>query len=141
MALDPALVQWLLPRHQAVLATTRGDGTPQTSNISFTFDGEVARISVTADRAKTVNMRRRPGVVLHVLGDSFWQYLAVACLAELTLVSAEPGDETGRELLAVYEQNAGKPHPNHNEFFQAMVDDRRLVARLTPVSAAGNSVP
>lgn len=141
MALDATLVQWLLPRHQAVLATVRADGTPQTSNILFTFDGEVARISITDDRAKTRNMRRQPGVVLHVLGDSFWQYLAVACRAELSPVSTEPGDATGRELLAVYEQNSGKPHPDPDEFFQAMVDDRRLVARLTPISATGSGVP
>ena len=141
MALDPAVVQWLKSRHQAVLATVRGDGTPQTSNILFTFDGELARISVTADRAKVANMRRQPGVVLHVLGDNFWQYLAVACRAELSQISTEPGDATGRELLEVYEQVGGKPHPKPDEFFQAMVDDRRLVIRLSPTSATGSRVP
>ena len=141
MALDPSVAQWITSKHQAVLATVRADGTPQTSNILFTFDGDVARISVTADRAKVANMRREPGVVLHVLGDNFWQYVAVACRAELTPISTEPGDATGRELLEVYEQIGGKPHPKPEEFLQAMVDDRRLVVRLHPTSATGSRVP
>jgi PPOX class probable F420-dependent enzyme len=141
MALDPSVVQWLTLKHQAVLATVRADRTPQTSNILFTFEGDVARVSVTADRAKVANMRRQPGVVLHVLGDNFWQYLAVAGQAELGPVSTQPGDATGRELLEVYEQIGGKPHPKPEEFLQAMVDDRRLVVRLSPVSATGSRVP
>jgi PPOX class probable F420-dependent enzyme len=139
-ALDPTLVAWLRPRHQAVLATTRRDGSPQTSNVVFGFDGSQARISVTASRAKTANMRRNPGVVLHVLGDSFWQYAAISSTARLTAVSVEAGDETGRELLALYEAVSGGPHPDPAEFFQAMVTESRLAAVLTPVSAVSSGL-
>jgi PPOX class probable F420-dependent enzyme len=133
--MDPALVTWLAPRHQAVLATTRRDGTPQTSNVVFSFDGDQAWVSVTAGRAKTANMRRNPGVVLHVLGDSFWQYAAISCTAELGRVSVQPGDEAGRDLLALYQRASGSAHPDPDEFFQAMVSEHRLAAVLTPVSA------
>ncbi|BEP12700.1 PPOX class F420-dependent oxidoreductase [Acidothermaceae bacterium B102] len=124
-----------------MLATTRRDGTPQTSNILFAFDGSHARISVTESRAKTVNMRRHPGVVLHVLGDSFWQFAAVACTAELTPVSEHPADAVGQQLLTLYEQISGAPHPDPAEYYQAMVTDRRLIAVLTPVSAVGSGLP
>lgn len=134
-ALDPQLTQWLQQRHQAVLATARRDGTPQTSNILFAFDGDRAQISVTTSRAKTANMRRHPGVVLHVVGDTFWQYAAVTCTATLGPVSTEPGDQAGRELLALYEALAHSPHPDADEFYQAMVSENRLVATLTPLSA------
>jgi PPOX class probable F420-dependent enzyme len=134
-ALDPQLTQWLRQRRQAVLATARRDGTPQTSNVLFAFDGERARISVTTSRAKTANMRRHPGVVLHVLGDTFWQYAAVTCTASLGPVSSEPGDQAGQDLLALYEQIAQSAHPNPGEFYQVMVSERRLVAALAPVSA------
>jgi PPOX class probable F420-dependent enzyme len=133
--LDQALLSWLRPRHQAVLATTRRDGTPQTSNVVFAFDGREAWISITTTRAKTANMRRNPGVVLHVLGDSFWQYAAISCTARLGAVSLQAGDEAGRDLLALYEAASGGPHPDPDEFFQAMVSDSRLAAILTPVSA------
>jgi PPOX class probable F420-dependent enzyme len=134
-ALDPQLSQWLQTRHQAVLATARRDGTPQTSNVGFGFDGVTAQISVTATRAKVANMRRHPSVVLHVLGDTFWQYAAIACTSVLGPVSAAPGDQAGRDLLALYERVAHTPHPDAEEFYEAMVAEQRLVAFLTPVSA------
>ncbi|MDX6204848.1 MAG: hypothetical protein QOF39_905 [Frankiales bacterium] len=138
-ALDPQLSEWLQQRRQAVLATARRDGTPQTSNILFAFDGERAQISVTASRAKTANMRRHAGVVLHVLGDTFWQYAAITCIASLGPVSTEPGDQAGRDLLALYEQLA-HPHSDPDEFFQAMVAEHRLVATLTPISAVASGL-
>lgn len=131
---------WLGQHHHAVLVTLRADRSPQTSNLAYAFLGGVAKVSVTDDRAKTRNLRRDPRGVLHVLGDSFWQYLSVRVTAELSEVSTEPGDAVGRELLAVYEAVAGGPHPDPAEFFQAMVDDRRLVLRLTPLSAVGQGV-
>jgi PPOX class probable F420-dependent enzyme len=133
--LEPRLVEWLHGRTRAVLATTRADGTPQTSNVMFGWDGVAAQVSVTAPRAKTVNMRRSPRVVLHVLGDTFWQYAALTCVATLSEVSAEPGDATGQALLVLYERAADKPHPEPDEFFAAMVAEQRLLATLTPVSA------
>jgi hypothetical protein len=103
------------------------------------LDG-VAKVSVTDDRAKTRNLRRDPRGVLHVLGDSFWQHASVQVTASVGPVSATPGDAVGQELLAVYEAITGSPHPDPQEFFEAMVTDRRLVLRLTPVSAVSFNV-
>lgn len=93
-------------------------------------------VSITDERVKTGNLRRRPLAVLHVHSDDMWTYASVVCDAELSPVSAAPGDDIGRELLEVYETVSG-PHPDPDEFFQAMVDDKRLVLRLTPTSAHG----
>lgn len=138
--MTPALHDWLLSRHQAVLVTLRADGSPQTSNIAFAYDGAVARVSVTADRAKTRNLRRDPRAVLHVLGDSFWEYASISVVAELTEVTARSGDPTGRELLALYDAISATPHPDPAEFFAAMVGEQRLVLRLTPGSAVSNGL-
>jgi PPOX class probable F420-dependent enzyme len=131
---------WLADRHQAVLVTLRADGSPQTSNLAFAMRDGVAKVSVTDARAKTRNLRRDPRAVLHVLGDSFWQYASVRVTAELSPLTTEPGDVVGRELLEVYEAITGGPHPDPAEFFQAMVDDTRLVLTLTPVSAVSQGV-
>jgi PPOX class probable F420-dependent enzyme len=128
---------WLAERHHAVLVTIRKDGSPQTSNLSYDWHEGRARVSVTADRAKTANLRRDPRGVLHVLGDSFWQYASVRVTASLGPVSAEPGDAAGRELLEVYERISGGQHPDPQEFYEAMVTERRLVLSLTPVSVVG----
>lgn len=118
-------------RHQAVLVTLRKDGSPQTSNIAFTLKDGVARISVTADRAKTKNLARDPRCLLHVLSeDSFYEYAAMPATATLGPVTTEPGDDAGKELLEVYEAITGKQHPDPEEFYAAMVTERRLVLRL-----------
>lgn len=128
---------WLAAHHQAVLITLRRDGSPQSSNISFDFDGEVARISVTSGRAKVRNIQRDPRVVLHVLGDTFWQYVSLQATAVASDVTVEPGDEVGRELLAVYERIAG-PHPDQAEFLEDMVTQGRQVLTLTPIGVSAN---
>jgi PPOX class probable F420-dependent enzyme len=140
-ALPDGFEEWVSTRHQAVLATSRADGTPQTSNIAFAWMSGAARVSVTASRAKTRNLQRRPRGVLHVLGDTFWQYAAVTVAAELTPVSTTPGDETGRGLLALYEAVRGEPHPDPDEFYAAMVQDQRLLLVLRPLSVAGSGLP
>jgi PPOX class probable F420-dependent enzyme len=127
----------LTDRHQAVLITLRKDGSPQSSNVAFLLRDGVARVSVTADRAKTRNLQRDPRCVLHVLGSSFWEYASFAATASLSPVSTEPGDETGKELLEVYEAVSGKAHPDPQEFFEAMVSEQRLVLRLTLGKGAG----
>lgn len=133
---DPALDSWLRDHHQAVLITLRRDGSPQSSNVSYFYDGDSLRVSVTADRAKTRNAQRDPRVLLHVLGDSFWQYVAIQGGASFSAVTTEPGDDAGRELLTVYEGIAG-PHPDPTDYFRAMVADRRQVLRVHPVKATG----
>ena len=134
--LSDSLSDWLQGRHEAVLVTLRQDGSAQSSNISFYFDGTTARISVTADRAKTRNVQRDPRVILHVLGDSFWQYVSIQGSASVSPVSKTPGDAVGQELLEVYRGIAG-PHLDVQEYYRAMVNDRRLVLTVTPIKATG----
>lgn len=139
MPLDPAVAAWLAGRTQAVLVTLRADGSPQTSNVLYDASSGTPRVSVTAGRAKTHNLRRDPRAVLHVLGESFWQYASVRVEAAVGEVTTTPGDAAGQELLELYERLAG-PHPDPQEFFAAMVAEQRLVLRLTPLSAAVQGV-
>lgn len=133
--MTPGTSTWLTGRHTAVLVTLKADGSPQTSNVVFAYDGTVARVSVTADRAKTRNLRRDPRAVLHVLGDDFGTYASVSVEASLGEISTVEGDPAGVELLAVYEAVSGAQHPDPQEFYAAMVAERRLVVTLTLLSA------
>jgi PPOX class probable F420-dependent enzyme len=133
-------LEWLAARHNGTLVTIRADGSPQSSNIGYALLDGVLKVSVTDDRAKTRNLRRDPRGVLHVNGDNHWQYVSVRVDAELSAVTTTPGDEVGQELLRLYDAIAPTPHPDPQEFLEAMVTERRLVLRLTPVSAAGFNV-
>jgi PPOX class probable F420-dependent enzyme len=124
--LDPeAADRFLSEHHWGVLTTLKSDGRPQLSNVAYAVvDGRV-RISVTDSRAKTANVRRDPRVSLHVTSDDFWTYLVVEGDAELSPVASEPGDESCRALLRLYEAAQG-PHPDPEEFHRAMVDEHRI---------------
>jgi PPOX class probable F420-dependent enzyme len=132
-----AAESFLADHHQGVLITLRADGRPQSSNIAFHFADGVARISVTDGRAKTVNLRRDPRAVLHVIGESFYQYVAASGTVELSPVSTEPGDATGQELLELHDAVAAQPHSDPDDFFRAMVEDQRLVLRFRADGYAG----
>ena len=136
--MDAAAAQsFLAGRHQGVLITLRADGRPQSSNIAFNLADGVVRISVTDGRAKTKNLRRDPRAVLHVTGESFYQYVSATGTAELSPVSTEPGDATGEELLELHDAVSADPHPDPDDFFRAMVEDQRLVIRFRPDGYTG----
>lgn len=136
MDLDAAL-DFARSTPKGVLVTLKRDGRPQLSNITHTVgDDGLIRVSVTEDRAKTANARRDPRIALHVTSDDFWSWVVVEGTAELTAPTTEPGDDVGRELAAAYRAVAGE-HPDWDEYFAAMVDERRLVLRLHPQRAYG----
>jgi PPOX class probable F420-dependent enzyme len=87
--------RWVRDRHQAVLITVRSDGSPQSSDVVVAFDGARFRVSVTADRAKTRNVRRDRRAVLHILGPVFGSYASVRAVASVGAQSFTPGDPVG----------------------------------------------
>jgi len=135
MDLQPAL-EWAAERKNGVLITLRADGRAQSSDIVYARVDDELWISVTDDRAKTVNMRRDPRVVLHVTDPSVWGYVSIDGTAELTPVTTEPGDAASDDLVTLYRAVQGE-HPDWDEYRQAMVDQRRLVAKVHPTTAVG----
>ena len=73
MDVDPRLLGFVAGNHRGVLATVKRDGRPQLSNLFYAWDDEqqLARISVTADRAKTRNLQADPRATLHVTSPDF----------------------------------------------------------------------
>jgi PPOX class probable F420-dependent enzyme len=130
-------LEWAATRRNGVLITLRADGRPQSSDISYFVDGGSLLVSVTDSRAKTRNMRRDPRVVMHVSDPSSWAYASFDAVAELSPVTTAVDDETNDRLVAYYETVAGTPHPDWAEYRKAMVDEGRLLARITPTAAVG----
>ncbi|MYJ41539.1 MAG: PPOX class F420-dependent oxidoreductase [Acidimicrobiaceae bacterium] len=129
-------IEWSAERKLGVLVTIRSDGRPQSSDIVYYVDTGVFHISMTVGRAKTVNLRRDPRAVLHISDEKAWSYVSLDGTVELSPPTTTPGDATSDALVDYYEQLAG-PHPDWDEYRQAMIDEGRLMARFTPTSAAG----
>jgi PPOX class probable F420-dependent enzyme len=126
---------------QSVLVTVRRNGHPQLSNVLHAVgDDGVIRISVTADRAKYVNVRRTPWAAVHVTRPDFGAYVVIEGDVTLSDIAATPDDPAADELVALYRALLGE-HPDWDEYRAAMVSDRRAVVRVTPTRAYGALPP
>ncbi|MDX3850762.1 PPOX class F420-dependent oxidoreductase [Streptomyces sp. AK02-01A] len=126
-----ALETLLADTRRGVLTTIKSNGRPQLSNVLYSADpaARLIRVSATADRAKSVNLRRDPRGSLHVTSPDFGIYAVAEGTAELTPVASEPDDATVEELIEMYRALAGE-HPDWDDYRAAMIRDRRLVIRL-----------
>ena len=136
MELSKALEAARATNH-SVFTTIRSNGLPQLSNVTHHTDADgIIRISTTANRAKYINLTRRPWAALKVDGPSFWSYAVLEGDVELSKIAAVADDQTVEELIMLYRSLAGE-HPDWNEYRAAMVADRRVVIRLNPNRAYG----
>ena len=133
-----ALLEFVRPRHQAILSTVRADGTPQMSpNTMGVDDSGRLVISTYPHRAKVHNIRRNPEVSVCVLSDDFGgEWVQIYGTAEiLDLPDAV-------EPLVEYFRNIAGEHPDWDEYRQAMVDQGKCLIRVTidrwgPVARGG----
>ena len=122
------LLDFVRPRHQMVVITTRSDGRPQASPVTGGVDQE-GRIVISSypERAKTTNARRRPEVSVMVLSDDFggaWVQVDGDCEVIDAPDSVEP--------LVDYFRCISGEHPDWDEYRQAMLDQGKSILRLTP---------
>lgn len=131
---DDKLLALIADNSLGVLATIKGDGRPQLSNVTYHFDPRALSIevSVTEPRAKTRNLRRDPRASLLVSSEDGWSYAVAEGDAVLSPPAAAPDDDTVESLITLYRNVAGE-HPDWDDYRQAMVVDRRVLLRL-PVS-------
>jgi PPOX class probable F420-dependent enzyme len=136
-----AFLELLGARGRATLATIKKNGRPQLSVINYAYDaaGQVIRVSITADRAKTHNMRRDPRVSLMVQPETY-KYAVYEGDAELSAVAQAPDDAAVEELVELYRAASGQEHPDWDEYRAAMVADKRLVLRIRVTHAYGMGV-
>lgn len=135
MDLDRAL-DFAAGRRNALLTTLRRDGRPQQSVIFYVLDGREFTISLTADRAKTKNLRRDPRAALFVPSDDVFMWAGFDGHVDLSDVAMSPEDAVADRLVEYYRQGHGE-HDDWSAYRQALVDDQRLVATLVPTSATG----
>jgi PPOX class probable F420-dependent enzyme len=127
---EDELWELVAANQQGVLATVKGDGSPQLSNVLYVADPatRTVRVSTTADRAKGRNLTRDPRAALHVSGEDFWHYAVAEGPVTLSDVAAIPGDDAVEELLEVHSFFYGEI--DRAAFEEEMITNQRLVVRL-----------
>ncbi|MER6026303.1 PPOX class F420-dependent oxidoreductase [Streptomyces sp. NPDC001851] len=122
------LLDFVRPRHRALLITRRADGGPQASPLTCGVD-DAGRIVVSTypERAKTRNAKRDARVSLVVLSDE-WNGPWVQIDGTAEVVDAPDSVEP---LVEYYRTIAGE-HPDWDEYREAMVKQGKSVIRVTP---------
>jgi len=122
------LLDFIRPRHHAIVITVRGDGGPQASPVTCGVDDEGRIVIATyPERAKTRNARRDPRVSVLFLSDDFGgAWVQVDGTGEVLDVPAavEP-------LVDCYRAISGE-HPDWAEYRGAMVNQGKSLLRVTP---------
>ncbi|MFG2652748.1 PPOX class F420-dependent oxidoreductase [Streptomyces sp. NPDC048436] len=122
------LLDFVRPRHRAILLTARADATPQGSPLTCGVDdsGRIV-VSTYPERAKTRNAKRNPRVSIMVLSDE-WNgpWVQIDGTAEVidSPESVEP--------LVEYFRNISGEHPDWDEYREAMVKQGKSIIRITP---------
>ncbi|WP_243795444.1 PPOX class F420-dependent oxidoreductase [Saccharopolyspora gloriosae] len=132
------LLEFLRPRHHALLVTERGSGRPQISPVTCGVDSE-GRIVISTypERAKTSNARRAEQVSVCVLSDEFnGAWVQVDGRAE---VIDQP--ESVEPLVEYFRSISGE-HPDWDEYREAMRKQGKSLIRVTidewgPIATGG----
>ena len=120
------LLEFIRPRHHAILSTIRGDGSSQMSPNTMGVDnaGRLV-ISTYPHRAKVHNIRHNPAVSVCILSDDFGkEWVQVYGTAEvLDLPEA-------LEPLVEYFRNIAGEHSDWDEYREAMVHQGKVLIRI-----------
>ena len=110
----------------AVLATMRGDGTPQLSPVLALVDGEDRVVVSSRETAyKVKNLRRSPTAWLCVFPDRFYGPW-VQVEGDVEVVSLPEA----MDLLVDYYRRGSGEHPDWDEYRAAMEREQRCLIRV-----------
>jgi PPOX class probable F420-dependent enzyme len=122
------LLEFIRPRHHAIVITTRADGRPQASPVTCGVD-EAGRIVIATypERVKTRNARRDERVSVMFLSDDFGgPWVQVDGAAEVLDIP-----EAVEPLVDYYRSISGE-HSDWAEYREAMVKQGKSLLRVTP---------
>jgi PPOX class probable F420-dependent enzyme len=132
------LLEFIRPRHHAILMTTRKDGRPQSSPNTCGVDTE-GRIVISTypERVKATNIRRNPQVSVLILSDDFG---GAWVQADGTAEVIDLPDSV--EPLVEYFRVISGEHSDWDEYRQAMVTQGKSLIRITidrwgPIATGG----
>ncbi|WP_299529402.1 PPOX class F420-dependent oxidoreductase [uncultured Streptomyces sp.] len=122
------LLEFVRPRHRAVLTTARSDGRPQSSPLTCGVDdsGRIV-VSTYPERAKTRNAKRDARVSVVVLSDD-WNGPWVQIDGTAEVIDAPDSVEP----LVEYFRTISGEHPDWDEYRAAMLKQGKSIIRITP---------
>ncbi len=126
-------IAFLTKKTWVVLATGRGDGSPQISQVGYDWNGEELIVSTKSYTAKWKNASKQPKVAILVHEDR--RQLIIYGTAECITQDPERADLTAQ----VFRRLSGNPDVAVDENLIKTLDDQaRTILRITPTKAFMN---
>ncbi len=123
-----ALLEFIRPRHNHLLSTTRRDGSPQMSPVTAGVDpdGHIV-IATYPERAKITNLRREPRASVVVLSDE-WNGPWVQIDGPAEVIDLPDA----LDPLVEYFRSISGEHSDWDEYCEAMQRQGKCLIRITP---------
>ena len=113
--------------NRAVLHTFRADGTPQLSPVVVAVLDDVIAVSSRETAMKTKNLARDPRATLCIVNDGWYgDWRVVSGPTEIVHLP------DALEQLVEYYRVLRGDHPDWDEYRNAMIEQQRVVLRITP---------
>ncbi|WP_227833778.1 pyridoxamine 5'-phosphate oxidase family protein [Nocardia macrotermitis] len=134
------LDSFLAANRMGALATVKRDGHPHMSTVAYQWNSGERLISIgsTADRLKVRQLRRDPHAALYVSSADHLTFAVAEGVAEVSPVSAVPGDAVGLDMLAMFPEFDNLD--DRPKFLANMVEDRRVVITLRVTKLYGDTL-
>ncbi|MGH2442890.1 MAG: PPOX class F420-dependent oxidoreductase [Chloroflexota bacterium] len=118
--------EFLTTHKQGIVATIQPDGRPQLSSVLVVRHDDALWVSIAETRVKYRNLERDPRASILILGDNFWEDLVVEGHATMT------HQPVALPMLREYFETAqGKPHPDWEEYDEAMRTEKRVLLSIS----------
>ena len=130
--MDDKVREFLEQNHDAVMTTTKKDGTPHVARVGVGLVEGKLWSSGTQTRLRTKHLRRDPRSALMVL-DSSSRYRWVGLECGVTILDGADAPELN---LKLYRSLAGEPD-DVAEYLEAMVKEQRLIYEFEIKNAYG----
>ncbi len=123
-----AVIPFLENNHRGVIGTRRENGATHSSIVVCgVFQNKAAFVSVYPKSQKIVNLRRNPLCTILAVTDSWREYVVIEGEAELIDYNNTNESKMRPLLRELYIVCSDSPHPNWEEYDEAMVKQHAVI--------------
>ena len=133
-----AALPFLKTNHRGVITTNRTDGASHSSVVVCgVYDGSSTFVSVYPKSQKIKNLRRVPRCTVLSVSEDWSNYVVVEGIATLKDYKNTERDTFKCLLREVYMSCSDTPHPNWQEYDEAMVVQKAVIVSINPNKTYG----
>ena len=132
------VIRFLNLNHRGVISTKRPDGAIHSSIVVCgAYKGNAAFVSVYPRSQKIRNLRKNNDCTVLSVAEDWGSYVVVEGKAALSGYANTEADSMKTMLREVYMVCSNTPHPNWDEFDEAMVRQKAVVVLVSPERVYG----